>query len=126
MRPSIKTIAMTMVIAATFAFNAVAEDKEGKKAVVFETGIFASKAGKLHVNVDKYTNNKALIVITNYKGEAIHRDVISRSTDKFRKAYNINELPEGSYTVEITANGKKVEKHFDVTEIRTDRRVAVK
>lgn len=117
---------MTMVIAATFAFNAVAEDKEGKKAVVFETGIFASKTGKLHVNVDKYTNDKALIVITNYKGEAIHRDVISRSTDKFRKAYNINELPEGSYTVEITANGKKVEKHFDVTEIRTDRRVAVK
>ncbi|MCF0070510.1 hypothetical protein LZD49_08500 [Dyadobacter sp. CY261] len=126
MKPSIKTIAMTIVFAVTFAFNTFADDKEGKKAVIFETGIFASKSGKLHVNVDKYTNDKALVVITNYKGDAIHRDMISRSTDKFRKAYNINELPEGSYTVEISAAGKKIEKHFEVTEIRTDRRVAVK
>jgi hypothetical protein len=126
MKPSFKTIALTIAFATAFAFNSFADDKEGKKALIYETGIFVSKTGKIHVNVDKYTNDKAVVLISNYKGEPIHRDLIDRGTDKFRKAYNVNELPAGSYTVEISANGKKTEKHFIVSEIHTDRLVAIK
>lgn len=126
MKASIKTIAMTMVFAATFAFNSFAEDKESKKAAAFGTGIFASNSGKIHVNVDKYTNSKAVVLITNKSGETIYRETIDRSTDKFRKAFNVNELPAGTYTIEVATNGQRTEKQFEVSEIRTERQISVK
>lgn len=126
MKTSIKSIAMTMVFAATFAFNAFAEDKESKKAAAFGTGIVASNSGKIHVNVDKYTSDKAVVVITNRSGEMIYREIIDRSTSKFRKAFNVNELPAGTYTIEVSANGQKTAKDFEVAEIRTERQITVK
>lgn len=126
MKPSMKTIAMTMVIAATVAFNSFAGDKENKKAAAFGTGIFASTSGKIHVNVDKYTNDKALVMITNRSGATFYREVIERGTDKFRKTFNVNELPAGTYTIEVSTNGQKTEKQFEVAEIRTERQISVK
>lgn len=126
MKSSIKTIAMTMVIAATFAFNSFADEKESKKAAAFGTGIFASNSGKIHVAVDKYTNDKAIVLITNQKGDTFYREVINRSTDKFRKAFDVKELPVGNYTIEVSANGQKTEKHFEVNEARTERQISIK
>ena len=126
MKPSIKKIAMTMVIAATFAFNSFADDKESKKAVAFGTGIFASNSGKIHVNVDKYTSDKAVVLITNRSGATFYREVIDRNTDKFRKTFNVKELPAGTYTIEVSANGQKTEKNFEVAEIRTERQISIK
>ncbi|MGN7888708.1 hypothetical protein [Dyadobacter endophyticus] len=126
MKPSIKSIAMTMVIAATFAFNSFADDKESKKAAAFGTGIFASNSGKIHVNVDKYTDNRAVVLISNKSGEVMYRETIDRNTAKFRKTFNVKELPAGTYTIEVSANGQKAEKDFEVTEIRTERQISVK
>lgn len=126
MKPSIKAIAMTMVIAATFAFNSFAEDKESKKAAAFGTGIFASNSGKIHINVDKYTDSKAVVLISNKSGHIMYRETIGRDTDKFRKTFNVNELPAGTYTIEVSANGQKTEKSFEVSEIRTERQVSIK
>ena len=126
MKPSIKTIAMTMVIAATFAFNSFAEDKESKKAAAFGTGIFASNSGKIHVNVDKYADGKAVVLITNKSGQVMYRETIDRDTNKFRKTFNVNELPAGTYTIEVSANGQKTEKQFEVAEVHTERHITVK
>ncbi|MDR6807197.1 hypothetical protein J2Y45_004469 [Dyadobacter sp. BE34] len=126
MKPSIKTIAMTMVIAATFAFNSFAEDKESKKAAAFGTGIFASNSGKIHVNVDKYTDSRAVVLITSKSGQVMYRETISHDTNKFRKTFNVNELPAGTYSIEVSANGQKTEKSFEVSEIRTERQVSIK
>nr|MBZ1359511.1 hypothetical protein [Dyadobacter fermentans] len=115
-----------MVIAATFAFNSFAEDKESKKAAAFGTGIFASNSGKIHVNVDKYADGKAVVLITNKSGQVMYRETIDRDTNKFRKTFNVNELPTGTYTIEVSANGQKTEKNFEVSEIRTERQVSIK
>lgn len=115
-----------MVIAATFAFNSFADDKESKKAAAFGTGIFASNSGKIHVNVDKYTDNRAVVLISNKSGEVMYRETIDRNTAKFRKTFNVKELPAGTYTIEVSANGQKAEKDFEVTEIRTERHISVK
>lgn len=126
MKSSIKTIAMTMVIAATVAFNSFAEDKEGKKAAAFGAGIFASNSGKIHVNVDKYTNDKAVLLITNKEGDTMFREVISRSTGKFRRAFNVNDLPAGTYNIEVSVDNQKTTKQFEVSEVRTERQISIK
>lgn len=126
MKPSMKTIAMTMVFAAAFAFNSFADDKESKKVTAFGTGIFVSNSGKIHVNVDKYTNEKATVLMTNQKGEAMYRETISKGTDKFRKALNVKELPAGDYTIEVSSDGQKTVKHFEVSEVSTQRQISVK
>ncbi|GGN01734.1 hypothetical protein GCM10010967_40260 [Dyadobacter beijingensis] len=115
-----------MVIAATVAFNSFADDKESKKAAAFGTGIFASNTGKIHVNVDKYTSDKAVVLITNKSGETMYRETIGRGTDKFRRAFNVNELPAGTYSIEVSANGQKTSKNFEVSEVKTERQIAIK
>jgi hypothetical protein len=125
MKPSIKTIAFAVIFAAVSTFNAFAEDKENKKVTAFGTGIFASNTGKIHVNVDKYTAEKAVVLITNNKGETIYREVIGKNTDKFRKALDVKALPAGKYTIEVFADGQKSEKQFEVAEIHTVRQISV-
>ncbi|MNY72742.1 hypothetical protein D3C86_2113670 [compost metagenome] len=56
----------------------------------------------------------------------MYRETIDRNTAKFRKTFNVNELPAGTYTIEVSVNGQKTEKDFEVTEIRTERQVSVK
>jgi hypothetical protein len=65
-------------------------------------------------------------LITNRSGATFYREVIDRNTDKFRKTFNVNELSAGTYTIEVSANGQKTEKDFEVAEIRTERQISIK
>lgn len=126
MKPSIKTIAFAIVFATVSTLNAFADEKENKKVTAFGTGIFASNSGKIHVNVDKYTAEKAVVLMTNEKGETIYREVIGKGTEKFRKALDVSALPAGKYTIEVFAGGQKSEKRFEVSEVLTDRQISLK
>ena len=67
-----------------------------------------------------------MVLITNRSGAIYYREIIDRHTDKFRKTFNVNELPAGTYTIEVSANGQKAKKDFDVSEIRTERQISIK
>lgn len=126
MKTFIKAIALTAILTASFAFNTFADDKESKKVNGFATGIFVSKTGRIHVSVDKYTNANTVILLTDIKGNVIYREVVGKKIDKFRKAMNVSDLPLGSYTLEISSNGEKITKAFELTEKETEREITIK
>src|SRR5690606_16575667 len=121
----IKSIALVFVFSAVSAFNAFADDKDAKK-VGFGTGIFASKSGKIHINVDKYGSENTAIVVTNETGQLMYRDVMGKSVTKVRTALNVSDLPAGTYRIEISSkNGKEV-KSFEVSETKPEREISLK
>ncbi|NIJ53216.1 T9SS type A sorting domain-containing protein [Dyadobacter arcticus] len=125
MKTSIKTIALAVAFSAVFAFNSFADEKEARKAG-FATGIFASKSGKVHINVDKFGNENTAVVITNDAGQLMYRELIGKGVSKFRTAVNVSDLPSGTYQIEISSKSGKEVKTFNVTDKIAERSISVK
>ena len=125
MKNSIKTFVCAFAFATVFAFSATADDKESKKATSFGTGIFASKEGKIHVNVDKYNNEDTAVTLEDDKGNEAYREVVSRRTKKFRRTLDISHLPSGNYIVKITSGGAKQVQTFELVEKTSARTITL-
>jgi hypothetical protein len=125
MKTSLKTIAFVFALTAGFAFNSFADDKDAKKAG-FATGIFASKSGRIHINVDKYGQENTAVVVTNESGQLMYREVLGKSVSKSRTALDVSGLPTGTYQIEVASkNGKEV-KTFHLTEKQAERLISIK
>lgn len=116
MKNSIKTIICAFAFATLFAFNANADDKESKKATSFGTGIFASKEGKIQVNVDKYNNAPTAVTLEDDKGNLAYREIVTSGTKKFRRTLDVAQLPAGNYTLKIVSGGDKQTKTFEILD----------
>ncbi|MCE6989288.1 T9SS type A sorting domain-containing protein [Dyadobacter sp. CY323] len=124
MKTSIKSIALAVAFSAVFAFNSFADDKEAKKAG-FGTGIFASKSGKIHINVDKYGSENTAIVVTNGAGQLMYREVMGKGVSKSRTALNVSDLPAGNYRIEISSKSGKEVKRFNLTDEKAEREISL-
>ncbi|WP_031526768.1 DUF3244 domain-containing protein [Dyadobacter crusticola] len=125
MKNLLKSIAFAVAFTVVFVSNTFADDKETKKAA-FGTGIFASKSGKIHINLDKYTDHHAVVLVTDARGTVIYREVVGKEVSKFRKALNLQELPSGEYTIEVSGKDGKVTRRFELSEQSTERSLAIK
>ncbi|NIJ53215.1 T9SS type A sorting domain-containing protein [Dyadobacter arcticus] len=126
MKTSFKTIALAIAFSAVFGFNSFADDLEAKKTSNFGTGIFASKSGKIHISLDKYTNDNTVVLVTDQSGKLMYREVVGKDVTKFRKTLNVSELPAGTYQIEIAGKGEKQVKTFEVSEKKAEREISVK
>lgn len=117
MKKSIKTIICAVAFSALFAFNVSAEDKEAKKVTGFATGIFATKEGKISVNVDKYNDAQTMVALLDERGNVVYREKLLNSLTKFRRMLDISQLPYGSYRLEVSSLGEKVTKTFEVAGV---------
>lgn len=126
MKTSFKTFALVIAFLASFAFNAFADEKENKKVTGFGTGIFVSKSHKLFVSVDKYNDANAVLTLTDKSGKAIYHETLNKRVDKIRKVLDINNLPEGSYTIKIFSNGERYSKTIEVAEKYTQRAISLR
>ncbi|MCE6989287.1 T9SS type A sorting domain-containing protein [Dyadobacter sp. CY323] len=126
MKTSLKSIALAVAFSAIFAFNSFADDKEGKKTASFGTGVFASKSGKIHINVDKYSNENTAVIVTDQSGKLMYREVLGKGVTKLRTALNVSDLPAGSYRIEITSKSGKEVKSFSVTDKVAQRTISIK
>lgn len=124
MKNSLKTIALAVALSATFALNSFASDKEAKKATSFGTSIYATKSGKIHVNVDKFKPSKTIVIVSDQRGNTMYRESVGKDVDKFTKSLDISGLPAGNYYVEVYGNGEKRSHHFEVSEIQTERKIS--
>jgi hypothetical protein len=121
MKNSFKTIICAIAFSALFAFNASADDKEAKKVTAFGTGIFASKEGKVFVSIDKYNASPTIVMLEDAKGNVVYKEVMGKNEKKFRRTMDVSQLPSGSYTIQISSEGQKQTKTFDLTEKTAER-----
>jgi hypothetical protein len=125
MKTSFKAIALAAVFSTAFAFNTFADQKD-TKVTGFATGIFASKSGKIHINVDKYGNEKTTVVVADENGQKVYREVLGKSESQLRTTLNISDLPAGTYHIEISSKNNKEVKSFNVTDKKAEREISMK
>lgn len=123
MKNSITNIISALVLVATLSISAFAGDKEVKKVTGFNSGIYASKDGKIKVNIDKYNNASTVILFQDSKGKVFYREVAGKGDKKLRREIDINQLPAGDYTLEIESKGEKQTKEFQLLEKVVERSI---
>jgi hypothetical protein len=121
MKISIKSVIVAFVLSVTTLFTANASDKEIKKVTGFDSGIYASKDGKIKINIDKYNNAATAILLQDSKGKTIYHEVAGRYDKKLRREIDINQLGSGNYTLEITSKGEKQTKVLQITDVTVER-----
>ena len=126
MKNSIKTFAVAIALFAT-AFTANAEEKEIGKTAAFETGIYATKNGKINVRVDKLNSDSpTTLLLKNKNGEIVYQETIAKNLQKFGRILNLDELAAGKYEIEIASQGEKQSKTFQLSESKVERVLAIK
>ena len=126
MKNSIKTFAVALALIAA-SFSANADDKETKKSMGFGTGIYTTKNGKINVLVDKISSETpTTLLLKNDKGEIVYQETVGKKMQKFGRTLNVDELSAGKYEIEVSSNGEKQSKSFELSEQKTERVLAIK
>ena len=126
MKNSIKTFAVAIALIAA-SFTANAEDKETKKSAGFGTGIYTTKSGKINVFVDKVNaDSPTTILLKTKNGQVVYRETVGKNEQKFGRSLNVNELSAGKYEIEVSSQGEKQSKSFELSEQKAERVLAIK
>jgi hypothetical protein len=115
MKNSIKLTALFLLVSAGL-FAATSAKADGlvvpstKDAITFSS--LPSNKG-LEVKVDGAASEKAIVMIYDKDGNVLRKDVLSAGK-AFEKAYILNQLENGDYTIEVTSNKQVVKKDIHV------------
>lgn len=63
----------------------------------------------VEIKVNENAPGKALVIIYNYENDMVWKDVLSQKKG-MDKAYILNQLDNGNYTIEVTLNKQVVKK----------------
>ncbi|WP_221390725.1 T9SS type A sorting domain-containing protein [Dyadobacter sp. NIV53] len=125
MKTSAKNFIYALALTTVLAFSASAEDKKTKKVTAFGTGIYATKTGKINVNVNKYNEKLTVIQLQDKRGNILYQEVVNKNETKFRRSLDVNELPTGEYTLQIMSDGEKQIKKVEVNEKHPERVISM-
>ena len=125
MKTSAKNFTYALALSTVLAFGASAEDKNTKKVTAFGTGIYATKTGKINVNIDKYNQKPTIIQLEDQRGNVLYEEVVNKDNTKFRRSLDVNELPAGEYTLQIMSDGQKQSKKVEVNERHPERMLSM-
>jgi hypothetical protein len=113
---------LTIVCAATlsmssfvslYAHNHVEPQPKSKQ---FETGIYATKAGKLNINFVKENMETPTVIKLAYaNGKVFHNETISKRNKKFSIQFDMEGLAPGDYMLSINSNGESLTKSIKIT-----------
>ncbi|WP_428328682.1 DUF4469 domain-containing protein [Mucilaginibacter sp.] len=113
MKNSIKLTAL-FLLASTGLFAAtsktLADKAPVKDEITFST--LASNKG-VSIRVDKNTPGKAIVIIYDQDKNVLRKDVFT-SNKPAEKAYILNKLENGDYTIEVTSNKQVIKKDIHV------------
>lgn len=126
MKTTFKTFAIALAFIAT-AFTAQAEDKETKKASGFGTGIYTTKSGNINVMVEKAnTDASTTIALKTEKGAVVYEETVGKKNKRFGRSLNVADLKPGTYEIEVSNQGEKLSKTFELSTSDSQRIIQVK
>ena len=64
--------------------------------------------------VRKGAGEKAIITLRDAKQNVIHEEVMSKKSEKFDARFDVSNLSDGDYTLEVVAGKDKVQKQVSI------------
>ncbi len=110
-----KTFITTLVCAlAISSVTFAADPTEDKKAKPLQIGVFATKDAKIQMAVRKGTGQKAVIIIRDSKQNVIHEELMTKNAQKFDCRFDVSNLADGEYTLEVASGSEKIQKQVSI------------
>ena len=112
MKTLVTTLVCALALSSTVAF--ASDPTEDKKAKPLQIGVFTTKEAKIQMAVRKGAGEKAIITLRDAKQNVIHEEVMSKKSEKFDARFDVSNLSDGDYTLEVIAGKDKVQKQVSI------------
>jgi hypothetical protein len=112
MKTIIASLVCALALSSSVAF--ASDPTEDKKAKPLQIGVFTTKESKIQMAVRKGAGEKAVITLRDAKQNVIHEEVMSKKSEKFDARFDVSELAEGNYILEVTAGKDKIQKQVSI------------
>jgi hypothetical protein len=115
-RPSMKTIANTLLIALTLVTSLINVsqarpiDGPGKPVATYATSFYPAIDGRLVLSLTKTVGQPVSIRLNQANGVTLFTQQVTKRQTKAQVRFDVSELPDGAYTVEVS-NGTQVITH---------------
>jgi Secretion system C-terminal sorting domain len=125
MKTIFKTLACALALTTTVAF---ANPTEEKKAAKFEASAFTTKDASIRVAVKKNVQERVYLTLRDAKGQVLFAETISKNNMKYAAKFDISDLADGAYQIEIKAGNEQIVKELNVSTktVDVERKVTVK
>ncbi len=121
-----KTLITTLALALSLATVTVAANTDPiarpTKVARYETGIYTTVTGKLHVSVDKQLGGTVDLLLKDASGNVLITRQIAKKDTQFRTRFDLSQLPDGTYELELT-NGVDITRQTVVIATKLERTV---
>ncbi len=116
MKTLVKNFAIALFTTVSFFANASTDTNDASNAKkTFAVGVYQTiNSLKMNVMVDKLVGKKITIQLKNEDGLVIHTQIIGKKETAFRGNYDLKELEDGKYSIEISDGKTKVVKNVQV------------
>lgn len=112
MKTLVTTLVCALALSSSVAF--ASDPTEDKKAKPLQIGVFTTKDSKIQMAVRKGAGERAVITLRDAKQNVIHEEVMSKKSEKFDARFDVSELAEGSYTLEVASGKDKIQKQVSI------------
>ena len=117
-----KTFVTTLVCALALGSTATfaSDPTEDKKAKPIQIGVFTTKEAKIQMAVRKGQGERAVITLRDAKQNILHEDVMSKKSEKYDARFDVSQLEEGEYTLEVTSGKDKIQKKVSIQSAKQE------
>jgi len=131
MKTFIKSIACALALTSTVAFaHPTKEEKVAtntRPVAVFESSAYVTNDANIKVAIKKNKAEKVFLTLKDADGDVLFKQTVSKNEMSYAAKFNINELADGVYNLEIEAGESRVVKQLNVVskKIEVERKVTV-
>lgn len=124
MKKFLKIVAGLMLVS-TFAFaghnssNPNDSDGESLKMALY----FDQSTGVVKTFYEKKLGANLEVTITDMKGRELTKRIVGKKRDVVRLNFNVSNLENGTYTIEVKQNDEVIRKKINVEHIDFDKRI---
>lgn len=112
MKTLITSLACALALTSSVAF--ASDPTEDKKAKPLQIGVFTTKESKIQLAVRKSAGQNAVITLRDAKKNVLHEEVMTKKSEKFDGRFDVSNLKDGDYTLEIVSGNEKIEKQVSI------------
>lgn len=113
MKTLIKSLAFALSLGLLTSVASFSEAKpigRPTAAAAYKSSIYTTQGDKLTIALDKQTGGAVDIRLKNTDGTLLYSQHVGKNESQYRTRWNLSELPDGVYQVEIT-NGVETTTH---------------
>lgn len=109
-----KTLVTTLVCALALSASFASDPTEDKKAKPLQIGVFTTKEAKIQMAVRKGVGEKAVITLRDAQQNVIHEEIMGKKSEKFDARFDVTNLKDGEYTLEVISGKEKIQKQVSI------------